>query len=143
MKPYYFIITVMLLISASFCCTSNENNGSNIKDLEENMMDIRVYHENLGGDIKKGDIEGAKWLLTGMDSILLVVSAKFTEHRKLGKPFSYYYDKDIKGPIDKLSTALEKKDIPAARSAYTLLTKKCNGCHDEHDIYKEVQNWLK
>jgi hypothetical protein len=142
MKPVYIIIIFILLLSGSFCNSGNTN-SSNIKDLDENMIDIRVYHENLGGDIKAGDIDGAKWLLTGMDSILLVISAKFTEHRKLDKPFSYFYDKDMKGPIVKLKSALDNKDLPAARSAYTLLTNKCNGCHDDHDIYKEVKNWAK
>jgi hypothetical protein len=68
---------------------------------------------------------------------------KFTEHRKLDKPFSYFYDKDMKAPIGKLKSALDNKDLPAARSAYTLLTNRCNGCHDDHDIYKEVKNWVK
>jgi len=138
------LFMVLFISIGTFCCTSGSNGGgNNIKDLDENMIDIRVYHENLGGDISIGDIDGAKWLLRGMDSILLIVSDRFPTHRKLDKPFKYYYDKDLKAPIDKLETALDNKDIPAARSAYTLLTNRCNGCHEDHDIYKEVQNWLK
>ena len=138
------LFIVLFISLGTFCCTwGNNGGGNNIKDLDENMIDIRVYHENLGGDISIGDIDGAKWLLRGMDSILNIVSDRFPTHRKLDKPFKYYYDKDLKAPIDKLETALDNKDIPAARSAYTLLTNRCNGCHEDHDIYKEVQNWLK
>jgi hypothetical protein len=140
MKTVYLFIFFAL---STFNCSPGNDGGNNIKDLDENMIDIRVYHENLGGDISTGDIDGAKWLLRGMDSILIVVSDKFTTHRKLDKPFRYYYDKDLKGPIGQLGTALDNKDIPSARKAYTLLTNRCNGCHEDHDIYKEVQNWLK
>ena len=143
MKPVYLILFVLIVLGANYCSPGNDNTGNNIKDLDENMIDIRVYHENLGGDITAGDIEGAKWLLRGMDSILIVVSDKFTSHRKLDKPFSFFYTRDLKDPIDKLKSALDKKDLPEARAAYTLLTNRCNGCHDDHDIYKEVQNWLR
>ncbi len=143
MNNYYRIFVLLIISGTAFCNQASDNKGETIKDLDENMIDIRVYHENLGGDISAGDIEGAKWLLNGMDSVLIVVADKFTTHRKLDKPFIYYYNKDLKKPIEQLKSALDNKDIPGARSAYTLLTNRCNGCHDDHDIYKEVQNWLK
>jgi len=143
MKPVYLIFTIIILLGINYCNPVNNNESKNIKDLDENMIDIRVYHENLGGDITAGDIEGAKWLLRGMDSILLIVSDKFTTHRKLDKPYRYFYEKKLKGPITDLKSALDNKDLPAARSAYILLTNNCNGCHNDHDVDKEVQNWLR
>ena len=143
MKPVYLILFILITLGANYCSPGNDSTGNNIKDLDENMIDIRVYHENLGGDITAGDIEGAKWLLRGMDSILLIVSDKFTTHRKLDKPYRYFYEKKLKGPITDLKSALDNKDLPAARSAYILLTNNCNGCHNDHDVDKEVQNWLR
>ena len=143
MKILYLIFSLLFILSANYCNPVIENESVNIKDLDENMIDIRVYHENLGGDLKTGDIDGAKWLLTGMDSILLIVSDKFTTHRKLDKPFNYFYEKNLKAPINNLKSALDKNDLPKARAAYILLTDNCNDCHINHDIDKEVQNWMK
>ena len=143
MKSVYLLFSLLTILGANYCNPVNENESINIKDLDENMIDIRVYHENLGGDLKAGDIDGAKWLLKGMDSILLIVSDKFTTHRKLDKPFNYFYEKNLKDPINNLKSALDKKDLPRAGSAYIMLTDKCNDCHIDHDIEKEVQNWMK
>jgi hypothetical protein len=41
-----------------------------IKDLDENMMDLRIYQENLGDLIKEGKLTDAAWLANGMDSLL-------------------------------------------------------------------------
>ncbi len=143
MKILYLIFSLLIILIANYCNPVIENEIVNIKDLDENMIDIRVYHENLGGFLKTGDIDGAQWLLTGMDSILLIVSDKFTTHRKLDKPFNYFYEKNLKSPINSLKSALDKKDLPKARAAYLLLTDNCNDCHINHEIDKEVQNWMK
>jgi hypothetical protein len=143
MKSVYLIIILGIMLGINYCNPVTDQESPNMKDLDENMIDVRVYHENLGGDLSSGDIDGAKWLLTGMDSILQVISIKFTTHRKLDKPFSYYYDKNLKPSIQNMQSALAENDLPGARSAYTILTKKCNGCHQDHDVDKEVQNWLR
>jgi hypothetical protein len=114
----------------------------NIKDLDDNMIDLRMYHENLGDAMMRQDQDVALWLYTGMDSLLLVVSDKFDTHRKLDKPFRAAYEKDLEPPIRDLGKALNTPDWPAAAQAYTVLTKKCNGCHIDRDVDKVVQNWL-
>jgi len=136
MTRFFFILLLFLV-----ACQRGEIN--NLKDLDENMMDVRVYHENLGGSVKKGDKEEALWLLTGMDSLLNVISDKFDKHRKLDKPYRYYYEKDLQPSIGAMRTALEKGDLGWATSQYRLLTSKCNGCHEDHDVDKTILDWSK
>ncbi|HEX5669036.1 MAG TPA: hypothetical protein VFX73_09550, partial [Chitinophagaceae bacterium] len=112
------------------------------KDLDENMINLRMYHENLGDAIVNKDQDIALWLETGMDSVLNIVAGKFDEHRKLNRPFRESYEKDLKPSIAQLHSALQSKSWDEARTAYTLLTKKCNGCHLDREVDKEVQNWL-
>ncbi|HSF45414.1 MAG TPA: hypothetical protein VLA58_05365 [Chitinophagaceae bacterium] len=134
--------SVLFSMGFATCDSLGDSNVKNIKDLDENMIDLRLYHENLGDAIVKKDQDEALWLETGMDSVLRVVAGKFDEHRKLKKPFSESYEKDLKPFIGKMHTALEENSWQEAREAYTLLTKKCNGCHKDLDVDKEVQNWL-
>lgn len=114
----------------------------NIKDLDDNMIDLRMYHENLGDAMIRQDKDVALWLFTGMDSLLLVVADKFEAHRKLDRPFREAYEKDLEPPIRALGEALQAPDWPAAARAYTLLTKQCNNCHIDREVDKVVQNWL-
>ena len=111
----------------------------NMKDLNENMVDIRIYQENLGDFVRSGDLENGKWLLSGMDSILRVVASKFDEHRKLSRPFSYFYDQKLKTPISKLKKAFDTGDTAQARRQYRIMVNKCNSCHIDNDIEKEVR----
>lgn len=114
----------------------------NIKDLDENMIDLRMYHENLGDAMVRRDQDIAVWLFNGMDSLLLVVADKFDTHRKLDKPFRDAYVKDLEPTIRDLGSALHTRDWTTAAQAYTMLTKKCNNCHIDRDVDKHVQNWL-
>jgi hypothetical protein len=132
---FFFILMFFLLAS----CQRDAVN--NVKDLDENMMDVRVYHENLGGSLRHGDRDEALWLLTGMDSLLNVVSEKFEKHRKLGKPFRHFYEKDLQPPIGVMRSALENGDMGTATSQYRLLTSRCNGCHEDHEVDKKILDW--
>jgi hypothetical protein len=136
------IFTFCTAMGLATCNSFGDSSVKNIKDLDENMIDLRMYHENLGDAILKKDQDGALWLETGMDSVLRIVARKFDEHRKLKKPFMESYEKDLKPFIGQMHTALENKTWNNAEDAYTLLTKKCNGCHKDLDVDKEVQNWL-
>ncbi len=136
------ILVILFFLLATMCNPFGGDNVKNVKDLDENMIDLRMYHENLGDAILKQDQDDAVWLETGMDSVLKIVASKFDAHRKLDKPFRESYERDLKPNIIKLHSALEKSSWPDAREAYTLLTKKCNGCHQDRDVDKEVQNWL-
>jgi hypothetical protein len=136
-----FLMTVFLLLAAA-CNSSARNSVKNIKDLDENMIDLRMYHENLGDAILKEDQDVAMWLGTGLDSVLNIVAARFDEHRKLSKPFRDDYEKDLKPSLAELNRALENKSWADARTAYTMVTRKCNNCHKDQDVEKEVQNWL-
>ena len=136
------IFVIVFFVMAIMCNPLSEGEVKNIKDLDENMIDLRMYHENLGDAIVKQDQDIALWLETGMDSLLNVIADKFEAHRKLSKPFREDYEKNLEPTIDILHEALQRKSWPEARSAYTLLTKKCNNCHLDHEVDKEVQNWL-
>jgi hypothetical protein len=113
----------------------------NNKDLDDNMLDIVMYHDNLGTHLRYKDADYASWLLEGMDSTLKVVASKFDEHRKLEVPFEQSYNKLLVPSIDKIRVALGKNDFPNAIVAYQTLTKKCNGCHIDHNIDKEIFDW--
>lgn len=127
-----FVAAVFLLSR----CVAKEVN--NMKDLDENMLDIMTYHDNLGLYLRKEDADYATWLLTGMDSTLRVIAKKFTTHRKMTDPFEKAYRKKLKPPINGIRSALEKNNFPQAIVQYRLLTKKCNDCHIDYDVRKEV-----
>ncbi len=110
-----------------------------IKDLDENMLDLRIYQENLGGELKAGRLTDAEWLLEGMDSILIEVSRKFKEHRKLKEPFSWYYKNRMKKPVGQIRPGSRNADTATAMTGYRLLIKNCNSCHIDLDIEKTVK----
>ncbi len=126
----------MLLIVAA--CSSNISNS---KDLDENMLDMRVYHDNLGMYLRNNNADYALWLLNGMDSSLQVIAEKFNTHRKLIDPFKKSYNKLLAPPIQDMRSALKQNDFPKAIHAYRLLTKNCNGCHIDLEVDKEVLDW--
>ena len=109
-----------------------------IKDLDETMFDLRAYQENLGDEIKAGRLQDAEWLLEGMDSVFTEIKKKFREHRKLDEPFSSYYNSKMKKPIRLIRQAIQNGDTSLAMSGYKLLVNKCNSCHLDNDIDKDV-----
>ena len=122
-------------------CSNSANAVDNMKDLDENMLDMMTYHDNLGRYIRQGDADYASWLLEGMDSSLKVMSKKFTSHRKLKDPFSTSYKKLLQPPIKGIRKAIQQNNIDEAKKQYRLPTKKCNGCHIDHDIDEDVIDW--
>ena len=142
MKVIYSILTVSFL-SAFYTCTIKENpEVKNIKDLDENMLDIKMYHELVGDELRAGDLADANWFLSGLDSVLQIVSGKYDTHRKLNRPFKESYVSNLEPAISELNDQIQRQDLAAAKNAYTVLTKKCNNCHLDNDIDKVVQNWL-
>ncbi len=111
----------------------------NMKDLEQSMMDLKIYQENLGDNIDAHQLKDSEWLLHGIDSILTTVSATITEHHKLKRPFSYYKDKYLDKPVDGLHTAFKNNDTAFARKNYILLVDRCNDCHIDLEIDKDVR----
>ncbi len=110
-----------------------------MKDMGQSMLDLKIYQENMGDHIKAGKLEDAVWLFEGMDSILQVLNITFPQHHKLDKPFSEYYDLKMKKPVNDLRKALKKKDTAAALEGYSVLVRRCNSCHKDLDINKEVR----
>lgn len=136
-------IFILLFVSAVYysCSYSTASESKNIKDLDENMMDIRVYHENLGMYIKYKDADYALWLANDLDSVLQIVSNNFKEHRKLTAPFEKTYTKELKPYLRNIISDLEKNEFSSAQKNYINLTKNCNGCHIDNEIDKEVFDW--
>ena len=131
------IISIILVPVLLF--NSEEYEVKNYKDLNFNMMDIRIYQENLGDEIKKGNLDDAVWLLEGMDSILLLLGDEFPEHRKLRQDgFAYYYKKEMQQPIGMMRKSIRKQDTALALKGYKLLVKNCNSCHINLEIDKKV-----
>lgn len=132
------IISIIILVPV-YLFKQQGSEVKNYKDLNFNMMDIRIYQENLGDQIKGGKLEDAVWLLEGMDSILLLLGDKFPEHRKLrDEGFSYYYKKEMQQPIRMMKQSIRKQDTALALKGYKLLVKNCNSCHIDLEIDKKV-----
>ena len=138
-----FLVTIGLLfftILFTQCNSLNSREVTNMKDLDQNMLDMMMYQENLGTHLRKGEVDYSSWLLEGMDSSLKVIAAKFDEHRKLTDPFEKAYKKRLLPPIMDMRKALKENNLPEAIKAYRVLTKKCNGCHIDHDVNEEVMD---
>lgn len=138
MKTFTTSLIIILAIALVAACN---NNATTVKDLDESMIDMRVYHDNLGRYLRNKDADYSLWLLQGMDSSLQIIANTFSTHRKLTEPFERSYKKDLQPYITEMKTGLEQKNFPAAIHAYRLLTKKCNGCHVDLDVDKEVIDW--
>jgi hypothetical protein len=121
-------------------CSSTDTVDKNMKDLGENMMDLRIYHENLGDALVAKNKEYATWFVNDMDSIMLSMSGKFTTHRKLTEPFRNDYRKKMAPYLRDLKKEIEAEEWPKAIKTYTTLTKKCNGCHIDLDVDKQVKD---
>jgi hypothetical protein len=129
------IIGIIFCMIAAFTGCHHQ---TTMKDLDESMLDLRIYQENLGDMIKEGRLQDAEWLLEGTDSLLQVISNTFTKHRKLDKPFSYFYDIKLKKPLEGIREAINKNDTAMAIKQYRVLVNRCNSCHIDHDIDKEI-----
>jgi hypothetical protein len=137
MKTFRFIIFLSVTVCITACFSRKK--PTTIKDLDDSMMDIRIYQENLGDLIEAGDLKDAEWLATGMDSLLQVMSNTFSEHRKFSGPFSTFYNQKLKSPMKGIQKAITANDTASARRHYRVLVRKCNSCHIDHDINKEVK----
>ncbi len=136
-----FTTSLIIVLAIAFVAACNSNNTTTVKDLDESMIDMRVYHDNLGRYLRNKDADYSLWLLQGMDSSLQIIANTFSTHRKLTEPFERSYKKDLQPYIMEMKTGLEQKNFPVAIHAYRLLTKKCNGCHVDLDVDKEVIDW--
>lgn len=138
MKPRILFVLVFL-VELIFTTSCRDERPLTIKDLDENMIDLKAYQENLGDELKAGRLEDAVWLLEGMDSVLVEVGRKFREHRKLKDRFSYFYNDRMKKPVKLIREGIKRNDTARAMKGYRLLVRNCNNCHIDHDIDKTVR----
>ena len=129
---------ILILFAVALLQSCSKNDSVTIKDLRETMFDLRAYQENLGDQIKAGKLQDAVWLLEGMDSVLGEIKKKFSEHRKLDEPFSYYYKIKMKDPIRLMRQSIRDDDTSLAMKGYRMLVNKCNSCHTDNDVDKDV-----
>jgi hypothetical protein len=130
---------IYFLFAGLFFQNCNNQEVKNNKDLEQNMMDLKIYQENLGDQLKTKNLSDASWFLEGMDSILLILNDRFKVHHKMADPFSYFYKKRMKEPIVDIRKAIQQKDTARALQNYRVLVRNCNKCHQDHDVDKEVR----
>lgn len=133
-RKFSFIIFIFLIFAG---CQTEQT--VTIKDLDETMIDLRAYQENMGDEIKAGRMKDAGWLIDGMDSVFSEIKRKFKEHRKLDQPFSHYYKIKMQKPIRMIKEAVRKEDTALGMKGYRLLIKNCNNCHDDNNIDKTVK----
>lgn len=131
-----FFISVLSHLFLTGC---RQERPLTIKDLDESMIDLKAYQENMGDELKAGRLQDAVWLLEGMDSVLGELNRKFREHRKLTDAFSYYYKNRMKEPVQLIRKGIKRNDTAIAMKGYRLLVKNCNNCHIDHDIDKTVK----
>jgi hypothetical protein len=132
----FLFISILCLLFFTGC---RQERPLTIKDLDETMIDLRAYQENLGDELKAGRLQDAVWLLEGMDSVLGELNRKFREHRKLPEAFSYFYKSRMKEPVQLIRKGIDRNDTARAMKGYRLLVKNCNNCHIDHDINKTVK----
>ena len=140
MKALLVIVSILVSVLLFVQCS---NKVPNKKDLDENMIDVAMYSDNLGLYLRKQDADYARWLLEGLDSTLQVLAVSFTEHRKLVRPFQRSYNKELAPPINQIRKALQQTNFPAAVESYRLLINNCNDCHVDLEIDKTVVDWSK
>ena len=141
MKALFVLFFIVGLMGLFVQCSST--GSQNNKDLDENMIDVAMYCDNLGLYLRKQNADYALWLLDGMDSRLQILSTQFNEHRKLVRPFKQSYNKELAPPINEIRKALQKNNFPAAVESYRLLINNCNDCHIDLEIDKSVVDWSK
>jgi hypothetical protein len=134
MKYIKFPLVILIFLIAA----CKEEKPITVKDLDETMIDLRAYQENLGDELKAGRLKDAEWLANGMDSVFGEIKRKFTSHRKLEQPFSYYYRVKMKEPVQFIKKAIRQGDTAMGMKGYRLLVNKCNSCHKDNDINKTV-----
>jgi len=133
MKKLWFV----LLIWTVAC--KHQNKVNSYKDLEQHKMDLKIYQENMGDQVKSHNLQEVSWYLEGIDSILILVSDGFDTHHRLKQPFSKAYRREMKEPIQGLRTAIKNADTAAATSYYRVLINNCNDCHLDNDVDKVVK----
>ena len=138
MRSTIFILVFSFILFNA--CNKVTSRSVTIKDLDECMIDLKAYQENMGDLIKANQLQDAEWLWQGADSLLQVMNTTFVHHRKLNeKPFSFYYQQKLEKPFKNIGEAIRLNDTAMALSNYKLLIKKCNSCHIDLDIEKEVK----
>ena len=134
------VVILFFMIGLLSACFSLDKKVKNMKDFDENMLDLRIYHENLGDALLSKNKEYAEWFVNDMDSILMSMSEEFISHRKIKGPFKDHYRKRLAPYLRDLKEEIEDGKWPKAIKTYSILTIKCNDCHIDHDIEKEVRD---
>jgi hypothetical protein len=137
----WLVLISLCVITGLAACLSSGAEVHHVKDLDEDMLDLKIYHQNLGGSLADKNKDEAAWLAHDMDSVLQLMGKMFPSHRKLQESFRKNYEKRLQPSMNMIIFSIEKDDWPTAIKAYKTLTSKCNGCHDDHEIDKEVRDW--
>jgi hypothetical protein len=138
--------TVILIFINSICfisCFFPGDKEENKKDYDENMLDLKIYHENLGDALLSKNTDYAEWFVNDMDSILQSMAVKFVSYRKLSKPFRYEYEKRLAPHFSRLKNDIAKKNWQQAITTYSIITVNCNECHSDYKVKKKVRDYTK
>jgi len=137
----WFVLFSLFGIVWLAACLSSGAEVHHIKDLDDDMIDLKAYHMNLGESLAGKNKDVAAWLSHDMDSVLQLMAESFPEHRKLKEPFREHYKKRLQPYMKEIISSVDQEEWISAKKAYKTLTGKCNGCHIDHDIDKEVLDW--
>ena len=132
-------MAINTIVFFSACLFSTDKQKS-MKDYDQHMLDIKIYHENLGDALLSKNKSEATWFVNDMDSIFRIMSTEFTSHRKLKKPFKYHYEKRLAPYMKDLKSAIERNEWMGSLETYSILTRQCNGCHIDHQVDKKIKD---
>ncbi len=137
MKEIGVLLIAMVIVSCQ--PAEKEEPKETLKDLGEIMIEMKVYHRNIGDHLRLGQLKESEWLVEGMDSTLHLAIAKFVDHPKLEGSFGSFYDELLAQPIVELREAIESNNKDVAIESFKTLTNNCNSCHKKHKVDKRAK----
>jgi hypothetical protein len=102
--------------------------------LGEFMLQIRYHHDSLGKAIVNKDYERAAYEVDELKETTEKILQLQITNDKLQQPFSFFYEKYLKSPLQTLTDAAAKKDEVGLKNNFMALTNNCNSCHQENNM---------
>ncbi len=102
--------------------------------LGEFMIQIKYHHDELDKAIKEKSYERAAYEIDELKETAEKIQQLNITNDKLQQPFSFFYDKYLKSPLETLSTAAANKNDAALNTNIIALTNNCNSCHHENNM---------
>lgn len=144
---FAIIITCVFLLIMGACQTSGPSNQQQQEidslkllinqlkpGLGEFMTEFEYHHDRLSRALAQKDFERASYEVDEIRETSEKILQLHITNDKLRQPFSFFYDKYLKNPLDILAQSATQKDTSALKSNFIALTNNCNSCHHENNM---------